>query len=92
MKRQVSAFALVAAIVAGLGSSAEAGIFFHRRVVYRPVVVSPVYVSPIQPVVYTPAPVVYRSAPVVYRPARVVYPAYYAPAYYVPSTAVYVGW
>jgi hypothetical protein len=92
MKRQISAFALVAAIVAGMGSSADAGLFFHRRVVYRPVIVSPVvapvYVAPIQPVLYTSPPVIYRSAPVVYPSA------YYVPAraYYAPVAPVYVGW
>jgi hypothetical protein len=89
MKRQVSAAALVAALISGLGSSAEAGLFFHRRVVYRPVVVvaPPVYVAPVRQVMYAPSPVVYAAQPVVY-PA-----AYYvpAPAYYVPSP-VYVGW
>jgi hypothetical protein len=88
MKRQVTAFALVAAIVAGMGSSADAGIFFHRRVVYRPVIVSPVYVAGVQPVVYTSSPALYRMAPAVY-PAN-----YYVPAraYYAPVSPVYMGW
>ena len=86
MKRRVSAVALVAALISGLGSSAEAGLFFHRRVVSRPMI-APVYVAPVRSVMYAPSPVVYTGAPLVY-PA-----AYYvpAPAYYVPSP-VYVGW
>lgn len=95
MKRRVCAFALFSALLAGMGTSAEAGLFFHRRVVYRPVivtpVVAPVYVAPVRPVLYTPAPVIYAASPAVY-PA-----GYYLPApasYYMPAVPapVYVGW
>lgn len=98
MKRLISCMTLAAGLLSAAGT-AQAGLFWHHRVVYRPVVVSNVvvapaagyYVAPVQPV----APVVYTTAPVVYRPAPVVYrPAYYVPApvYAVPVTPVYVGW
>jgi hypothetical protein len=100
MKRLITCAALAAGMFITAGSSADAGLFWHRRVVYRPVVVSNVvvapaagyYGAPIQPV----APVVYTAAPVLYAPAPVVYrPAYYVPSpVYVtaPAAPVYVGW
>jgi hypothetical protein len=91
MKRWLCSFVIASAGIAGAASSAEAGLFFHRRVVYRQIVVSPV----VSPVYVAPQPVVYGPAPFVYTPPRVVYsPGYYAPApaYYAPAAPVYVGW
>ncbi len=82
MKRMISCLLVIAGFTAASAASAEAGLLFGHRVVYRPRVVRTVVVAPPAPVLVAPVQPV----------SRVVYtPGYYAPAYYVPAAPVYVG-